>query len=964
MNFILRFWAIFVIASKRLITQRGLVLASTLGLAVAISLTLSIPIYADAVYYGIFEERITSSETRLGDSFRPPFSFVFHYNGGWYGNKQWEEIQPADRFFKDQVVGLLNLPLKQRVHYYRTEPYPIFPLGETNFTDENRSIIISSFILMSDIEEHIEILEGTTPSKGSQEGPVEVMISEDLALDVGIQIGEYYQSYIQDITEIGTRTSTQIPIKISGIWRPENTEEDYWIFNPNNLKDALIVSEDIFIDRISHILPDEIYSSIWYMVFDGSNVHASDAKNLISRINTVQRELNNLLPEVKLTDSPRDSLSRYQESAALLTIQLYAFAIPILSLILAFISLVANLSIERQRNEIAILRSRGATTLQILGIVTFQSLILGLVAFAISTPLAIVVANLISNTRSFLDFSVFNELRINLTDASIRTGIVAMVLAIVAQVIPAYSAARQTIVSYKLEQARRTKLPWWQRTYLDFIIFIPAAYGTYLLREQGSLVVLEDTVSGDPFQNPLLFLVPALGVFALTLFILRIIPPFMTGIAWIAYQTKSIGILLAARHLSRTPSVYATPLILLILTLSLSAFTASLAQTLDNHLHDQEYYRVGSDMSFFDLGETPDLSSAPIWVNEQEINNDGVDTGVRWLFFPIYEYMNIEGVRNVARVGRFDTTATVSGDSLSGFLLGVDRLDFPKVSFWRDDFASASLGALMNALAIQQDGVLIDSRLMTQYDLRGGDTISLQISTYGFRFEVPLQVVGNFDLFPTWYPGDGPLFVGNIEYIFETAGSQYPYEVWLDIEPGVDLQKLADEELTDFNARIINWKATMLEINDEQTRPERQGLFGLLSIGFSAAALLTVLGFLLYAFFSFQRRFIELGVLRASGLSTNQMTAFLAWELLFLIGIGGIVGTVLGAIVSNLYIPYLQIGIDEASRIPPYLVEIAWPEIFQIYGLFGLLFLITLIILVFLLKKMRIFEAIKLGETV
>lgn len=94
------------------------------------------------------------------------------------------------------------------------------------------------------------------------------------------------------------------------------------------------------------------------------------------------------------------------------------------------------------------------------------------------------------------------------------------------------------------------------------------------------------------------------------------------------------------------------------------------------------------------------------------------------------------------------------------------------------------------------------------------------------------------------------------------------------------------------------------------------------------------------------------------------MTSFLAWELVFLIVIGGAVGTALGAIVSNFFIPYLQIGADAASRIPPYLVEIAWPAIFQIYALFGLLFLVTLIILVILLRRMRIFEAIKLGETV
>jgi putative ABC transport system permease protein len=93
------------------------------------------------------------------------------------------------------------------------------------------------------------------------------------------------------------------------------------------------------------------------------------------------------------------------------------------------------------------------------------------------------------------------------------------------------------------------------------------------------------------------------------------------------------------------------------------------------------------------------------------------------------------------------------------------------------------------------------------------------------------------------------------------------------------------------------------------------------------------------------------------------MTAFLGWELAFLILMGGGLGTALGAWVSSFFIPFLQIGVDEASRIPPYSVDIAWSAIFRIYVLFGVLFVIALIALVVMLRRMRIFEAVKLGET-
>ncbi len=172
------------------------------------------------------------------------------------------------------------------------------------------------------------------------------------------------------------------------------------------------------------------------------------------------------------------------------------------------------------------------------------------------------------------------------------------------------------------------------------------------------------------------------------------------------------------------------------------------------------------------------------------------------------------------------------------------------------------------------------------------------------------------------------------------------------------------EDLRATGLYVVSWDAPRQKIAEEQRRPERQGLFGVLSIGFAAAALLTVLGFLLYAFFSFRRRTIELGILRAIGLSAGQMTAFLGWELVFLIGTGLVIGTAMGAWISRLFIPYLQVGAGTDARVPPFLVEIAWPAVFRIYGLFGLLFLVALVVLGVLLLRLKIYQAIKLGETV
>jgi putative ABC transport system permease protein len=408
-------------------------------------------------------------------------------------------------------------------------------------------------------------------------------------------------------------------------------------------------------------------------------------------------------------------------------------------------------------------------------------------------------------------------------------------------------------------------------------------------------------------------------------------------------------------------------MLLLVLTLSLSAFTASLAKTMDFHLLDQVYYQVGGDIGLADYGENnTDLAGASGSSVETEEEDEDAIPEPDWLFLPVTEYLKAPGVLAAARVGNYDARTQLSGNTQRGRFLGIDRIDFPQVASvsWRWDYAPSSLGQLMNALAVAPDGVLASHEFMNTYRLRPGDTIRVEVALHGTRAEMDLKIVGGFDYFPTWYEEeDGPLFVGNLDYLFEQTGGQYPYHVWLKTDPQVDYVQL-EEDIEKLGYRVLTWDVAVQKIIKEQQSPSRQGLFGLLSVGFGAAAIFTVLGFLLYALFSFRQRFIELGVLRAVGLSSWQMTIFLAWELAFLILAGLVLGTGLGIWMSQLFIPYLQIGVEATALTPPFIVEIAWDAIYRIYAIFGLLFFAALMVLTVLLLRMKIFEAIKLGETV
>lgn len=973
MRIVLRIWAIFLVAIRRLLSQKGLNLATLIGLVVAIALSLSIPLYADAVYYRIFRQELNDLAISGGyDTGRSPFAFMFRYVGSWRGAVSWEEVRPADEYISKTGAALLGLPQQLFTRYVKTDNFRLFPQGDISYATVKEPLAWVSYGFVNGLEDHITLIEGKFPAPAdkSADSVVETLVSEPLATELGIQVGETYMTFTRRKVE-NVEETTQIPLRVVGIWRATDLKDPFWFYKPDAFNEVLLVPQETFMDRIEPYMKDAVYLVVWYLVLDGSNVHAADALPLYSRIVSIQQRSSGLLPGMGLEVSPQQALQNYYQASSLLTLLLYIFSIPVLVLILTFVNLVIDLAVGRKHNEIAVLRSRGATVAQVIGMALVEGLLLGALALIIGLPLGEAIARLMGQTRSFLDFSAAMDLRVGITEFTVQVGLIAVAVAVVAQVLPTIGAARHTIVTYKQERARSLRLPWWQRVWLDFLLLIPAVYGTYILQKQGSVVMPGSetgVINNDPFQNPLLFLVPSLGIFAFTLLFVRILPLLMSILAWILSHIGGVGMLLATRQLARSPGLYTGPMLLLVLTLSLSAFTASLAQTLDNHLFDQIYYKVGSDVQLADYGESTQATTSfgPPAAATPETGEEGKEKGPQWLFLPVTEYLNAPGVRAAARVGEFKANTQLSGGSQGGLFYGIDRVDFPRVAeaSWRWDYAPSSLGELTNALAVAPNGVLLPRQFMVRHRLRTGDTLRVEVSLVNTRVELDMKIVGGFDYFPTWYEEeDGPLFVGNLDYLFEQAGGEFPYNVRLRTDPQADFEQMK-QGLNDIGYRVTTWDVSLLEIVKEQQDPARQGLFGLLSVGFGAAALFTVLGFLLYALFSFRQRFIELGVLRAVGLSSWQMGVFLAWELAFLILTGLVLGTGLGILVSQLFIPYLQVGAGASALVPPFMVEIAWPAITRIYVIFGLLFFVALAILTGLLLRMRIFEAIKLGETV
>lgn len=91
------------------------------------------------------------------------------------------------------------------------------------------------------------------------------------------------------------------------------------------------------------------------------------------------------------------------------------------------------------------------------------------------------------------------------------------------------------------------------------------------------------------------------------------------------------------------------------------------------------------------------------------------------------------------------------------------------------------------------------------------------------------------------------------------------------------------------------------------------------------------------------------------------MLVFLT-EQLALVLAGTAAGTGAGLLVANLVVPVMQVSIGPQPGIPPYPPQMAWNQVALIYAIAAVTLLITIGTLTWILGRMRLFQAVKLGD--
>lgn len=490
----------FPYALKRLWHHRFLALNLTIGLLIAVALATTIPVYADGIHASVLH----SSLSKNGPG--QPFDFVFRYVGSWHEPVRKDQYQPVNQYLSQQAIDAIGLPGQGVTRYVATVNLQLFPFAET-LSPANRLERVK-LAFLSDVFAHVRLIEGRLPrSVKESSGKIEALVTLDLANALDLRVGQAYALFLP---ASGSVPAYRTDVEITGIWVASDLQEAFWAIYPaDSYQKKLLVSEDAWWSATEQI-PTPVDEAAWRLALDGSGITSERVSNLLTRIGPVQNRAAALLPHTDLERSPVAALREYRSKAQALTGSLFAFSVPVLGLTLFFLGLSAGQFVRSQHSEIAVLRSRGARRTWILVVYLCEWSVLGLAAWLLGLPAGLLLAGLVGRTQSFLDFSNLPAFTPHLGFQAAILGLSAIVIGIACCLIPVWQLGRDTVLSYKQERARIRRTPLWQRLYLDAACLLPALYGWYTLRSQGRISVLGRAVGNtDPYQNPLLFLLPA-----------------------------------------------------------------------------------------------------------------------------------------------------------------------------------------------------------------------------------------------------------------------------------------------------------------------------------------------------------------------------------------------------------------------------------------------------------------------
>lgn len=881
--------------------------------------------------------------------------------------KDMQEYQQDTGLYPGEYVVTKTMPLKMSIQERIDTVNAVTELADTRTSKIDipranfKSIVRDEFmyitgavnarikvLAMTNLADHIEIIDGRMYEQGrDSDGNFEVICNEECLKTLDMVCGGTY--VIQN-----SFFSKEEPLtaKIVGVFRQSSENDSYWSETMDPYLNAMFIDYDTMMGEyldtgVAMISSVDVRYSFDYQSMDLNSL--SSVTESIEKDFDIYRSYG-----YSFSMGIYDILTEYAVRAENLKQMLWILQIPTIVMLAFYLFMVSQLNVEQEKNEIAVFKSRGASSKQIFAIYAMEAGVLGLATLIIAPFIGLCLCSFLGVSNGFLEFVNRTGLAVRLSLDAVGYALLAIVIFFVTTMLPIIPASKLSIVKYKQSKAKVVKMALWEKLCVDILLLGGSLVWYYLTARSIRKSFANGTFESDGTINPLIFVFSTMFILGAGLLFIRIYPYLLRLIYQLGRRFWTASQYIAITSVARSQGGKERFLMLfLVVTFGLGIFSANTARAINNSKSDRIYYANGTDVvidAFWRL--------------------DSVDDDTSYAELDFSEFENLSGVDKATRVLREDVNILTDGraDKAQAGLMAIEPGKFSQVAWFRNDLLPVHWWNYCSALVDYKAGVLA-SRSLEEKGYQLGDTITIK---WGANDSIELTILAFVDYWPGINPNEKAeiegresditkdFLVANYNYIRKLTDLQ-PYQIWLKMQDGAKSEQLY-EDIEAKHIKVQRIVDSSQQLIREKTDPDLQGMNGALTLGFVVIMLMTLIGFLIYWILSIKSRTLQFGVLRAMGVTFREIIATLGYEQL-LVSLASIaMGIVIGGVGSDLFVPLFRTMYDAANQVPPFIVQGDGGDYIKLYILTAIMLVGGFAVLGSIIRKININKALKLGE--
>lgn len=938
----------FKIMLKKLLSKKWMSLCLLTGILLLNATAVSFPLYKSTAFDRMLREEF---ENFLSSEGRWPAEnslvLISKKDPGGKSIKRAEELM-------EEICGTLGVTRLDTVYYYSLAKEESRSL--MNRDDLGRLSLRLGFL--SGLPEHAEILAGEMYSREgiSGDGCLEAVISQSCMVESDLLIGETIE-----FPGLEAPDGEPVRVRITGIFGQAEENDFYWQKKPEEMTSDCLVDEKAFREYFT----GEGAGKNTITVSCRSLFAYEDLKDAqVRELARVTDWLTEESPYRYVLEKPayREILKTYEGKRARIQATLFLLQIPVLALLGAFLFMVSGQMYDMERNDISVIKSRGASDGQILRMYFYQSCFLAFLGMAGGLPLGAFFAGALGSARSFLQFDpgrgIWPAGDAFRSGEMFLYGGAAMAAGILIMTVPAVKHSKISIVNLKRQKGAK-KRSWWEICFLDGICLAAALYGyvTWTGRE-GSTA--ESVLKGEPME-PLQYMGSSLFIVGLGLLFLRLQPLLLKGIYAAGRRFWRPASYISFIENGRNGRKQQFIMLFLIMAVSLGMFHATAATTILQNALENRAYLDGADYIVRE-----------VWEDNTAFQNAEAETEFRYYEPDFDKFARLEGISSYTKVIRdSQACAELEGKKRQDMvLMGIHTRQFGETVDMPEGLTEKHYYEYLNQLALHPEGVLVSADFRDIFGYKAGDTI-----TYfdGRKNMAKGKILDFFSYWPGYVPSvlelnpDGSvsrkvqsMLVAPIGTLISQWGTT-PYEVWMKAEDsgnGEEFYRWIAEE----DVRLVRYGDKESDLEAVAEDPLMQGTNGILTMGFLVVILLCGAGYLIYWILSIRSREILFGILRAGGMHKGEIFHILFNEQIFCGGYSLAAGVIIGKLTCRMFVPILQNAYTAADQVLPLRLITDRRDMVRLFGVVGGMLALCLLVLLILVRKMNVTEALKMGE--